>query len=394
MDAENREDGSELNAQCIAASLIIEKWSQRYPATPAGPGTLPGSSHDFSVAWYEPNEEATIQKAQARGPDVIHSSFYERHTYSGFEPAQAFDVVYGGHFEHRLLSPRRATMDHQRLTIGNVRIETGQYDFPVIAQGAMPKDCVCIGMVAEGWGITRYNTQAIDEGEIQVYGPGVELLYHAGGASRWINFTVAQADLQSVAAERLGRPLDLPVRGLASIRIAAQRRVYLRTLVDDAMALARSLQPEGIGTRLAHEMARSLVTAYADSLCAADLDKRSSRTQAADRHYHLILACERLMQTQLMTEVDLTEIARRSGYSLRSIEHIFKQRVGMTPGRWFANMRLNGALRDLIAPVAGCSVTDVATRWGFRHLSRFASQYRGTFGELPSQTLARAQARM
>ncbi|MBS0344045.1 MAG: helix-turn-helix domain-containing protein [Proteobacteria bacterium] len=324
---------------------------------------------------------------------MTHPSLYERHTYSGFEPAHAFDVVYGGHFEHRLLSPKPATMDHRRLTLGHVRIETGRYDFPVIAQGAMPKDCVCIGMVAEGWGITRYNTQSIDEGEIQVYGPGVELMYHAAGASRWINFTVPHAVLQSMTAERLGRPLKFPAR-VTSIRIAPQRRIYLRTLVDDAMALAGSLQPEGIGARLALEMSRSLVTAYADALCAADLEHRSSRTLSADRHYHLILACERLLQNQLATDVDLTEIARRSGYSLRSIEHIFKQRVGMTPGRWFANIRLNGALRDLIAPGEGCSVTEVATRWGFRHLSRFASQYRGTFGELPSQTLARAQARM
>ena len=322
---------------------------------------------------------------------ILPPSLYERHTYAGFEPAQAFDVVYGGHFEHRLLSARRATMDHQRLVLGNVRIETGRYDFPVIAQGAMPKDCICIGMVAEGWRSTRYNTQSIDEGEIQVYGPGVELMYHAAGASRWINFTTSEAALQSAAGARLGRPLKLPVRGLASFRLSPGRRAYLRTLVDDAMSLAWSLQPEGMGARLAGEMARALVTAYADALCAADLERRPSRTSSADRHYQLILACERLVLTQWVAEVDLTEIARRTGYSLRSIEHIFRQRVGMTPGRWFTNIRLNGALRDLVAPGAGCSVTGVATKWGFRHMSRFAAAYRTAFGELPSRTLARAQ---
>ncbi|MBF6989606.1 hypothetical protein [Cupriavidus sp. IK-TO18] len=46
---------------------------------------------------------------------------YLRHTYSGFEPSQAFDVIYGGRFEHRLLSAQRATMGHQRLVVGNVR---------------------------------------------------------------------------------------------------------------------------------------------------------------------------------------------------------------------------------------------------------------------------------
>lgn len=34
-------------------------------------------------------------------------------------------------------------------------------------------------------------------------------------------------------------------------------------------------------------------------------------------------------------------------------------------------------------------VTDVATRWGFLHQSRFAQQYREEFDELPSATLQR-----
>ncbi|WP_134531396.1 helix-turn-helix domain-containing protein [Budvicia aquatica] len=61
----------------------------------------------------------------------------------------------------------------------------------------------------------------------------------------------------------------------------------------------------------------------------------------------------------------------------------------MPPGKWFLNMRLNGALRDLLMATANCSVSSIATRWGFQHLSRFSEQYRKTFGEYPSHTLVR-----
>lgn len=320
-------------------------------------------------------------------------SIFEHHTYSGFEPSQAFDVVYGGHFEHRLLSSRRATMEHRRLVLGDVRLDGGCYDFPVIAQGAMPLDSVCIGMVADGLDVTRYNTEYIDEEEIQVYAPGVELQYHAQGPSRWITFTAPQGALQQAALDRTGQPLTLPRRGIAAFRLGVGRRNYLRQLADDAFDLAGALQPAGIGEELGREMAAALVRAYVDALCVAEMTHSTVMAATARRHYHLILACERLVLEAGVLDLDLSDVARRSGYSLRSLELIFRRGVGMTPGRWFTNARLNGALRDLVAPTKGCTVTEVATRWGFKHLSRFAAQYERAFGELPSRTLNRSLAR-
>lgn len=37
-------------------------------------------------------------------------------------------------------------------------IETGSYDFPVVACGVMPPNALCIGLVANGAESTRYNT--------------------------------------------------------------------------------------------------------------------------------------------------------------------------------------------------------------------------------------------
>ena len=318
------------------------------------------------------------------------SSAYELHTYSGFEPSQAFDVVYGGHFEHRLLSARRSTMEHQRLILDDVRIETGRYDFPVVAQGVMPRDCVCIGFLAEGVDVTRCNLEAFDDEDIQVYSPGVELMYHNTDTSRWVNFTAPEAVLQEVAMARTGRPLSLSTRGMVSFRLAPGGRAQLRQLVYDAFGLAKALHPAGVAPLLAREMARALIAAYVDALATAERVARSGRSSTPRRHFHLILACERLVTEAGLAKIDLAALAHRSGYSMRSLELIFRHGVGMTPGRWFMNIRLNGALRELIAPAAGSSITEVATRWGFRHLSRFAEHYRRAFGELPSQTLARA----
>ena len=332
----------------------------------------------------------TIRKAKNENKIEMPSSAYELHTYSGFEPSQVFDVVYGGHFEHRLLSAKRSTMEHQRLVLDDVRIETGRYDFPVVAQGVMPRDSVCIGFLAEGADVTRCNIESFDEEDVQVYSPGVELMYHSSGASRWVNFTAPEAALQEAAQARMGRPLNLSMRGMVSFRLPAGGRAQLRQLVYDAFGLARALHPASVAPVLAREMSRALISAYVDALGTAEMVARTGKPSTARRHYHLILACERLVMNAGLAKIDLAALAHRSGYTMRSLELIFRNGVGMTPGRWFMNIRLNGALRELISPAADTSITEVATRWGFRHLSRFADQYRRAFGELPSQTLARA----
>ncbi|MBS0450153.1 MAG: helix-turn-helix transcriptional regulator [Proteobacteria bacterium] len=292
-----------------------------------------------------------------------------------------------------MISSNKSDLVHRRLMLGDIRIESGTYNFAVIGQGAMPQDSVCIGLVDEGVALTRCNLEPVGEDDVQVYAPGAELTYHASGASRWINFALPEAMLQEEAMTRLGRPIELAKRGFMVYRLRRQGRMHVQQLAYDALDLAAELSPAGIAPQLVREMSRALVAAYVDALGTADVAESSGRAATAQRHHQLILACERLLSSTGVGGVNLSEIARRSGYSQRSLELIFQNAVGMTPGRWFANIRLNGALRELVAAGADCNVTDVATRWGFRHLSRFAEHYRRAFGELPSETLNRSLAR-
>jgi transcriptional regulator GlxA family with amidase domain len=53
-------------------------------------------------------------------------------------------------------------------------------------------------------------------------------------------------------------------------------------------------------------------------------------------------------------------------------------------------IRLEHVNAELMAGGSSNSVTDVAIKWGFVHLGRFAQMYRDRYGELPSETLRRA----
>jgi AraC-like DNA-binding protein len=58
--------------------------------------------------------------------------------------------------------------------------------------------------------------------------------------------------------------------------------------------------------------------------------------------------------------------------------------VGTTPMEFLRRVRLERAHRDLLHGEG--TVTDIALRWGFPHLSRFARAYRAQYGVLPSET--------
>jgi len=62
--------------------------------------------------------------------------------------------------------------------------------------------------------------------------------------------------------------------------------------------------------------------------------------------------------------------------------------MGVPPRRYAQSLRLSRARADLRDARPGeVTVAEVAAKWGFWHLGRFASTYRATFGELPSQSL-------
>ncbi|MGW0037565.1 AraC family transcriptional regulator [Gordonia sp. NPDC003376] len=83
------------------------------------------------------------------------------------------------------------------------------------------------------------------------------------------------------------------------------------------------------------------------------------------------------------------ELATLAGVSARTLQELFARELDTTPRECIRRTRLGRARTELLAAdPATTSVAEIATRWGFFHLGRFAHTYREHFGELPSATLA------
>lgn len=85
------------------------------------------------------------------------------------------------------------------------------------------------------------------------------------------------------------------------------------------------------------------------------------------------------------------DICRAIGASRRALQYVFEDVLQLSPVAYLRLMRLNRVRVSLLQTGNG-SVGDVAARWGFWHLSRFAADYKSLFGELPSATLQRCGA--
>lgn len=79
-------------------------------------------------------------------------------------------------------------------------------------------------------------------------------------------------------------------------------------------------------------------------------------------------------------------IAGVAGVGIRRLQQAFREHHGTTPLAALQTVRLERVHADLLAG-GDASVTDVAYRWGFAHLGRFAAAYRERYGVAPSQTL-------
>lgn len=79
----------------------------------------------------------------------------------------------------------------------------------------------------------------------------------------------------------------------------------------------------------------------------------------------------------------MASLARKSGMSVRSLNRLFLEELGVTPGQVLVRRRVEEAKRRLRA--RGVSVTDVADEVGYQSLSQFIEVFRRVTGSLPSE---------
>lgn len=116
----------------------------------------------------------------------------------------------------------------------------------------------------------------------------------------------------------------------------------------------------------------------------------STRTVSARQH--LVHAADDYLRANPARPVYTEELCAAIGASATRLHQAFHATFGISPHRYL-KLRRMGMVRAMLLSPSGPwhSVKAAALSHGFWHLGQFAHDYRDLYGELPSETLARAR---
>lgn len=257
----------------------------------------------------------------------------------------------------------------------------------VVDIGALPHHHLVI-VPANGSSSISIGTRSVETSPVRaiIPGPGQALRITCPSDTTHLLIRIDHRALGVHLSRLLGRKLDEPiafdpvfdlVASTASRWNAALQMLHAE-LYDPESLLHRG---SGLGQLEEFVMSSLLYSQpsnYGDELAAPARAERRAVREAKD-----------FIEQNLTSPLTVDDIAGAARVSVRSLQNYFADDVHQTPLAYVRNRRLERAREDLAdaASDSRVTVTDVATRWGFNHLGRFATTYKERFGESPSHTL-------
>lgn len=289
---------------------------------------------------------------------------------------------------HRLEIARARRVDalHNRVDLKGFSLNYLQYGADVdIDPGAMERFYL-LQIPLAGSARVRCGTQEVEVGPDAgtFLSPSLDVSMRWSADCRKLLVQIERAALERLAEATLGHPLGRPLNFDVALDFNRPTHATVRRLV---MLLCDDMETGGA-------LGKGLTGAsFADVLLTALIQgQRHSYTDAMEGRAASIAPAhvkkaERFMRERVAEPIGLPEIAQAAGVSVRALQDGFRRFRETTPLESLRAIRMEAARAELLAGACGETVTNVALKWGFTHLSRFAGTYRQRFGETPSQTL-------
>lgn len=262
----------------------------------------------------------------------------------------------------------------------------------VVQQGEAPREQVCFAFPVAAPGKAHVQGREVDEHCMLFLQGGDEFMCHLPMDTDLFAITfdraLFEAQLEHTASpERIVALMKQPVVKVASQDLHACRERLLNIFYWAMLSIE-----DGHGQHPQHEqeLELSLLAELLALLSAPDCG--ASRQISTIRSY-IVDKLHRQTMSDAINVPSIFEVCEQMQVSRRTVQNSFQTVTETTPRNYLRCVRLNGVRRALMSTSAEqITIGDIASRWGFFHLSHFAEDYRALFCELPSQTIRRSHA--
>ncbi len=284
----------------------------------------------------------------------------------------------------------RGSFDGNLLQFGTGDVQAAYAAFQpgTYQQGAPPQGLRTLCILSDPSSHLIWRRKTIPANAVMAFPPGAELDAVSTGGRLEV-FTLSFSDkLLAGISQAVGfLDLDKLLNGEDVIAVKSQAltelRQFLHRICRELQKNPAKLETFSLRYELEFELPRKFLAALSGS--REKLPKPNSRMRDL-----ALRRIEDYLEEFPNNPHTVRDICRVANVSERTLQYAFRERFGIPPKSFLLALRLNGMRRELKnADTISSTVTDLATRWGFWHMSQFAVDYRRFFGELPSETMKR-----
>lgn len=244
--------------------------------------------------------------------------------------------------------------------------------------GEAPPGLVTLGVPNQGTIRTWLRTEMPRDALI-CFGSGHEFDGVSDAGFHGLTMSMPQSDLDSLAeAFGLVIPNNALRPGVLDLSALPRSAQLFRGKLAAFAANPRSHHDE----ELEDDIGLALLLSMASAKTRNNIPSQRLRDRALRRALDVI-------EANIDDPPSVRTLCVKSGASWPTLHRAFVERFEVGPKTYLSNLRLNRVRTGLLAAGGEAKVADIANRWGFWHMGQFARDYRGMFGELPSETLRR-----
>jgi AraC family ethanolamine operon transcriptional activator len=274
-----------------------------------------------------------------------------------------------------------------RVALDRMLLMRGWENTPYLTRSSNPAGTSTLLFLLETAGSSLWRGHEVGERSLLSYQRDAEHVGRSTGGAVWAAIFFQTAALAEASIALRGAPPATYETGAAFLEPGSAEMDGLRSAVQQAFRIAESA-PQLIETASVRRSVEDTILAAA----VAAIDPPRERTTPEGpliSHQRVVSRAEDALAASINAPIYVQDLCRAAGVSERTLRNAFQSLYHVAPIRLLHLRRLH-QVRSALRCDARTSVTEVALRFGFGNLGRFAVEYRQLFGESPSHTRKRS----